>query len=172
MQLFDKALSLIGKGKSNTSLTSESLIKSQLFEPRPLPMGLKEFNEWSERIISGALVAADKESQRFALASMIITLGPQESHKPDAHFIHTLRKTASNQIAVGVMEEIKGAQKIRIEKAKAEIEAKKTPEQRAEEAKIKADEEARGKASLEVLKARSNEAQEVPMNAIKTGKKA
>lgn len=82
-------------------------ISAQMREMRPLPMGRAEFDEWSERIISGALVpGADAQSQRFVLADMLTHLGPTESHKQDAYFIHCLRKFAINQVAVAVRAEL------------------------------------------------------------------
>lgn len=77
-------------------------------------MGRAEFEEWSDRIIGGALIPGGGEdpeifrkSQQFALADMIKHLGPTESHKPDAHFIHSLRRTCANQVAHMMFIEIK-----------------------------------------------------------------
>jgi hypothetical protein len=86
-------------------------------------MGMTEFHSWADRIISGALVPGAKhEDQKFALASMIMHLGPTESHKEDAYFIHALRKGASNQVAHAYILERKQAQKAE-EAAKALDEA-------------------------------------------------
>jgi hypothetical protein len=98
-------------------------IAAQMNERRPLPMGRTEFDEWSARIISGANVTATAESQKFVLADCILHLGPQESHKEDAYFIHTLRKMAVNQVSVAIRDEIKAANTARAEAAKAEAEA-------------------------------------------------
>lgn len=98
----------------------------QMNEPRPLPMGRKEFDLWSDRIMSGALVSADKSSQLFCLANMLLHLGPTESHKPDAFFIHSLRKFAINEVADSVRKELYAEKKAREE-------AEKTPEQKAAE---------------------------------------
>src|SRR6185312_2319412 len=84
----------------NSKLTPKEVIAQQLLEPRPLPLGRQEFQDWSDRLISGAMLPIDseadpeifKDSQRFALADMIMHLGPTESHKPDSFFIHSLRK--------------------------------------------------------------------------------
>jgi hypothetical protein len=45
------------------------------------------------------MLDVDHESLKAALCTMILHLGPTESHKPDAHFIHSLRKGAVNQTA-------------------------------------------------------------------------
>jgi hypothetical protein len=83
-------------------------------------MGRKEFEEWSDRIIGGALVSADPPSQKFVLANMILALGPTESHKPDAHFIHSLRKFAANQVADVIRTEIRDSRKADLAKQEAE----------------------------------------------------
>ena len=112
----------------NLKSTPKEVIIDQMNEPRPLPMGCKEFNEWSDRIISGALLPGgdeDKESfiesQKFALADMLLHLGPTESHKPDAHFIHALRKFAINQVADSMRRDIRDAAKARLEAKKGEV---------------------------------------------------
>lgn len=89
-----------GTAKKNSRFTSTDTILKQLQERRPLPLGVKDFHEWSDRIISGAcLNGVTPRSQKFALAEMILHLGPTESHKEDAFFIHSLRKSAVNQVA-------------------------------------------------------------------------
>lgn len=95
-------------------------------EPRPLPLGRTEFEAWSDRILSGAMIPheADKaeefrKSSLFTLCNMVLHLGPTESHKPDAYFIHSLRKSAANQVAVTMRDEIYAAKK------PTEVEAKK-----------------------------------------------
>lgn len=93
---------------SNSQLTSKKTVISQMNEPRPLPMGQKEFVEWSDRIISGALIPSeDRDSLVGALAAMLMQLGPTESHKPDAYFIHALRKAAVNEVAMANFQVIK-----------------------------------------------------------------
>ena len=111
-------------GKNSVS-TPKDVILDQLNEKRPLPMGATEFEEWSNRIISGTLLTADEESQKFALANMLLHLGPTESHKEDAFFIHSLRKFAINQVADTVRKEIH-------EKAKARLAAEEAAKKAAE----------------------------------------
>ena len=97
-------------------------IKKEMMEKRQLPIGIKEFHEWADRIIQGAMISASPRSLKFALASMVLhNLSPTESFKEDAYFIHCLRKSAANQIAHAIMQEIKGEQeKEEIERKKAE----------------------------------------------------
>lgn len=83
----------------NTAETPASVITDQLHELRPLPMGMADFMLWSDRIIAGAMVSALVDDQRYVLANEILQLKPTEDHKPDAYFIHLLRKLAANQVA-------------------------------------------------------------------------
>lgn len=98
----------------NLALIPKDVILSQMNEPRPLPMGRQEFMVWSDRIIAGAMLPHDpaqpyevyEDSVRYALANLLMHLGPTESHKPDAHFIHSLRKFAINQVADTLRKEL------------------------------------------------------------------
>lgn len=104
----------------NSSFTPKDTIVEQMNEPRPLPLGITEFHEWADRIISGAMLTADTESQKFALANEIMSLGPTEDFKSDAHFIHKLRKYACNQVADEVRNQLREAAKARLAAAEAE----------------------------------------------------
>lgn len=98
-------------------------IKGQLLEKRPLPQGATEFEEWSDRIISGSLITADTMSLKYALANMIMHLGPTESHKEDAFFIHQLKKSAANQVAHAKIEQYKAEYAEKAKKASEEYPA-------------------------------------------------
>jgi len=103
------------KKKKNSRFTSTKTIVDQMHERRPLPMGRAEFEEWSDRIIAGALIpGATVESQKWTLANLLLHLGPTESHKEDAFFIHSLRKFATNQVADAMRNEIRDAEKARL----------------------------------------------------------
>ncbi len=115
---------------NDDSTTTETII-DQMNEPRPLPMGRQEFEVWAARIISGALVGADVESQKFVLCNQILGLGPTEDHKPDAYFIHSLRKFASNQVADAIRTEIRVAVKARIDAEEKSINMVKDSVERA-----------------------------------------
>lgn len=94
--------------RKNSALTPKGVILTQMEEMRPLPMGMKEFEEWSNRIIAGALIPTEDEtSLKAALAAMLMALGPTEDHKPDSYFIHSLRKAAANEVAHSVFQKIK-----------------------------------------------------------------
>jgi len=96
------------KKLTNDPLLPVGDIVDQMLEKRPLPLGMQEFEDWSDRVISGALLQADVISQKHALANMLVhELGPTESHKEDGWFIHRLRKNAANIIAIAKIEEYK-----------------------------------------------------------------
>lgn len=118
-------------GKNAKSLPVAEIV-SQMNGPRPLPIGRPAFETWSDRIIAGACLKPGPDdgdealfniSQKWALATMIMHLGPTESHKPDAFFIHQMRKAASNQTAHGFIQEVKEARdrQIAAEKEKLKI---------------------------------------------------
>lgn len=92
---------------------------SDMLDRKSLPIGRKEFDSWSDRIIEVASVTAEKESQKFSLAAMLMHLGPTEAFKEDAFFALSLRKAAVNQTAHSMMEELKEAR----EKKQAEATA-------------------------------------------------
>ncbi len=121
MKFFHALLArLLGR---NLKSTPKDIIIEQMNESRPLPMGRLDFEEWSDRIISGALMPGGKDdpeifldSQKFTLANMLLHLGPTESHKSDAHFVHSLRKFAVNQVADTVCKELRDKAKARLAK--------------------------------------------------------
>lgn len=91
----------------------------QFLEKNPLPIGRKEFEIWSDRIIEAAVVEAEKDSLKYSLAAMVMHLGPTEAFREDAFFILQLRKAAANQTAHAMMQELKEDQ----EKKQAEATA-------------------------------------------------
>lgn len=109
--LYSMLAKVLGRNSKNTP---KDVIVEQMKEPRPLPMGIEEFHEWSDRLIAGAQLSYDPckkrefvRSQKFVLASMIMHLKPTESHVCDAHFIHSLRKQAASEIAMQMITDIK-----------------------------------------------------------------
>lgn len=106
----------------NTEETSTEVISEQLREFRPLPMGRKEFDEWAERIVSGAgdaINAVEPKSVKYVLANLLMHLGPQEDHKPDIFFIKSLRKGAVNQVADAIRRELYDERKAQEDASKA-----------------------------------------------------
>ena len=99
---------------ANTEDTSIEEISAQLREPRPFPLGMTEFDEWFDRIWSGALIPSEPGSEellklscKLAATDMILHVGGHETHKPDFYFINQLRKVAANQIALNARETLR-----------------------------------------------------------------
>lgn len=96
--------------------SNKEKIKKELSLKRALPVGVEEFHSWSDRIIAGAMLPATHDSQKFALANMLINnLGPTIAFETDVYFIHALRKTAINQVADAMRVEIRDKAKARLE---------------------------------------------------------
>lgn len=104
----------------NSLATPASVVKAQMRDLRPLPMGVQEFHEWSDRIIAGAMMTATPDSLKFALAEMIMHMPPTESHCADIVFIHRLRKAAANQVAYAMMEQLRTDRKAVLARQEAE----------------------------------------------------
>lgn len=105
--------------KSQLEDLSVGDITQAMLEKRPLPIGLAQFNEWSDRIIQGAMVEASKRSQKWTLAEMVMHLNPTEAFKEDAHFILKLRKAAVNETCAQVMRDIKAEHEAEKKQAEA-----------------------------------------------------
>jgi len=78
--------------------------------PSPLPVGMSEFNKWSDDIISLSGKFADVDSMKFALASQIMHLGAQQAYVPKNYFVKSMRKAAANQVASQAFQDIKNKQ--------------------------------------------------------------
>lgn len=85
-------------------------ITQAMLERRALPIGKTKFEEWSDRIIAGAMIDASIRSQKWTLAEQVLHLSPTEAFKEDAYFILRLRKAAVNETVHAMMVEIKTQQ--------------------------------------------------------------
>ena len=85
--------------------------------PSKLPVGVSEFQTWSDSVIELSGEFADRDSMKFALASQVIHLGPQKSSVPKNFFVRSMRKAAANQVASQVFQDIKLKQQLAAEKA-------------------------------------------------------
>lgn len=94
------------------------LFKKKL-EYKALPLNIPQFQEWSERIIAAAqLPTKNVETQKFALAGMILQTSPTEFFRPDEYYIGLLRKAAADQLATQVIQDMQKERLERIEKQK------------------------------------------------------
>jgi hypothetical protein len=80
------------------------------FFPTLLPVGVSQFNEWAKSIIEIYKPAADVRSVRFALATMLLHLGPTEARKPKRYFALCLHKGAAAQVGAYMFTQIKTEQ--------------------------------------------------------------
>lgn len=78
--------------------------------PSNLPVGITEFDAWADSIIELSGQFASIDSMKFALASMIIHADAKQSSVPKNNFVKALRKSAANQVASQVFQDIKTKQ--------------------------------------------------------------
>lgn len=89
-------------------------------EFRALPLNVPQFTEWSSRIIEAAcLPTKNLETQKFALAGMILQTAPHDFMRPDEYYINLLRKAAADQLAMQVIEDLKLQREQRLKNSEA-----------------------------------------------------
>lgn len=97
-------------------------------KPTELPIGRVEFDLWAADVLSLTRLP-DNDSTRFALASTIPHQEITKGKLPKAYFAGLLMKSAANQVAFSVMEELKEKQQAAIDAAKqAEATAQDAPD--------------------------------------------
>lgn len=90
--------------------------------PESLPVGTTQFDTFADDVIELAGNYADRDSMRFAIASMLIHAPAHKGALSKHYFVVRLRKSAANQIASQVFQDIKQEQD---QKQKAASEAAK-----------------------------------------------
>lgn len=88
------------------------------FFPTSLPIGMTAFDQWATSIIKLSSLP-DNDSTRFGLAASILHLDSTQDRKAKRFFVKLMNKGAANQIASGVMQELKEKQQ-RLAKEEAE----------------------------------------------------
>lgn len=87
--------------------------------PTALPVGMTEFNNWSDSILAMSKVP-DNDSTRFAVAVMIMHLNATEDRKAKRYFVRALNKSAANEcansVAVALKEKQRAAQVLEAQK--------------------------------------------------------
>jgi hypothetical protein len=78
--------------------------------PTKLPVGKTEFDSWADSIIELSGPFADKDSMLFAIASILIHADSKFGAIPTKYFVDRLRKSAANQVASQVFQDIKTKQ--------------------------------------------------------------
>lgn len=96
--------------------------------PTRLPIGMTEFDSWAGSVIALTNLP-DNDSTRFALASTIPHQKAEHFYVAKIKFAILLQKSAANQIAGGIMHELKAKQLAAIEAAakQAEVTAPTEP---------------------------------------------
>lgn len=77
--------------------------------PTQLPLGIPAFLTWSQSIID-TYDFPDNDSVRFALATMVLHLGPTTAYKSKRYFSVCVKAGAAKQIAGAIFTEIKQKQ--------------------------------------------------------------
>lgn len=75
--------------------------------PTKLPVGMKEFESYCDEIIALSGKYADKDSMYFAIASIMIHADSKHGSLPKNYFISRLRKSAANQVASQIFQDVK-----------------------------------------------------------------
>lgn len=78
-----------------------------------LPKGVSQFHEWAAYIIEMANVTATEESQKFVLANLLLELPSDRDMEKVGYFVKRLRKSAVNQVAEAMRQEIRDTVKAR-----------------------------------------------------------
>ncbi len=78
--------------------------------PEKLPVGITAFNQFADDIIELAGNYADKQSMLYAISSMLIHAPHDKGSLSKHYFVVRLRKSAANQVASQVFQQIKTAQ--------------------------------------------------------------
>jgi len=86
------------------------LTKALSYLPTKLPVGVTEFNKFADDVIALSGQYADRDSMRFAIASMLIHAPHDKGSLSKHYFVVRLRKSAANQVASQVFQEIKALQ--------------------------------------------------------------
>lgn len=103
--------------------------KLRSYFPSLLPVGVTEFNAWSDSIIALAGPYSDRDSMAQALANMVMHAGPKKGTDmprgaiPKNYFVNALRKGAANQVASYVFQEIRNQKQAAVDAAVAAAKA-------------------------------------------------
>lgn len=108
--------------KNLLSYIKKSLLKKSVCTHRAklLPQGVTEFDKWSQSIVD-IYNLPDNDSVRFMLATMILHAKESDNKLPLKYFGVRAQKSAANQVAAGVMQELKERQKQQVEAAAAAL---------------------------------------------------
>lgn len=76
--------------------------------PEPLPTGMAAANDFAQSIMDTyTLPTLDQDSVKYAIATMIMRLGPTDASKSKYYFVLSVRAACAKQIAGAVFQDIK-----------------------------------------------------------------
>lgn len=78
--------------------------------PSRLPVGMTEFNKWLDDVVALAGPIASERDMHFVLCSILIHADVRYGYMPKRYFVTRLIKSAANQVASQVFQDIKLAQ--------------------------------------------------------------
>lgn len=91
------------------------------YVPTRLPIGMTEFDTWAKSVIDLTRLP-DNDSTRFALASTVPHQKADKFLTPKIKYAWLLEKSAANQVAFGIMTELKEKQQKLAEEAAKQAE--------------------------------------------------
>lgn len=94
------------------------LLTIRSYFPTKLPVGLTAFHKWADDIATLTGPIADETSMKFAISSIVIHADAKHGSLPLQYFVRRLRKSAANQVASQVFQDVKLAQAEAAEAAK------------------------------------------------------
>lgn len=98
----------------------------QVKRAKKLPQGVKEFGLWSDSLIK-YYGLPDNDSVRFMLATMILHAKEDAAFLSQEYFGKRALKSAANQVAAGIMQDLKSRQEAKIAEEKAAKDATVNP---------------------------------------------
>lgn len=105
--------------------------------PTKLPVGMTQFDKFASDIIELSGPYADEDSMKFAIASQIIHLDARRASVPKNLIVRSLRKSAANQVASQVFQDIKAKQQAAFEQAKLKQQSEETAKEQATSESVK-----------------------------------
>lgn len=91
-------------------------VKLSFMFPTKLPQGMTEFDAWANDI-SNVYGLPSNDSVKFALATMVLHAKSTDAYVPKHYFGMSALKSAANQVAAGVMQDLKQKQAEAIKQA-------------------------------------------------------
>ncbi len=101
------------------TILQKACLTVRSYFPQQVPTGMTAFKDYADKVYCLTGPIADQDSIKFALASQIIHADASRSNPPMQYFVRRLIKTAANQVASEVFQEIKLAQQAKIAAANA-----------------------------------------------------